>query len=82
MTCRAVGANTCASTPTSGQTLGYDALRRLLSWQNASTSPTQTGSYAYDGSGERVWQQATSTSGGTTTAMTTVSVLEVEEVVT
>lgn len=82
MTCRAVGANTCASAPTSGQMLGYDALRRLLSWQNASTSPTQTGSYAYDGRGERVWQQATNTSGGTTTATTTVQVLGKEDTIT
>ena len=54
----------------------------MLSWQNASTSPTQTGSYAYDGSGERVWQQVTNTSGGTTTATTTVQVEGVEDTVT
>ena len=49
----------------SGQQLGYDALRRLISWQNEATSPTQTASYAYNGSGERV--QQTVTSGGATT---------------
>ncbi|MBF6592096.1 MAG: hypothetical protein IVW57_16425 [Ktedonobacterales bacterium] len=41
-----------------GQALGYDALRRLLSWQNTTTSPTQTASYASDGEGNRVRRRA------------------------
>lgn len=56
----------CANAPAAGQTLGYDALRRLLSWQNTDSSLMQTGSYAYIGGGERVWQQEwiTSSDGG------------------
>jgi hypothetical protein len=57
MTCRAAGASTCTNATPTGQALGYDALRRLISWQNASRNPTATG--AYDGSGSRVWQQDT-----------------------
>jgi RHS repeat-associated protein len=82
MTCRAVGATTCTGGSPTGQVLGYDGLRQLISWQNASTSPTATEAYAYDGSGERVWQQATSTSGGVTTTTTTSYVLGVQEVTT
>src|SRR5262249_53309688 len=72
-TCRSVGSISCASfTGPTGQQLGYDALGRLLTWQNASSSPTATGAYAYEGAGERVWQQDPATSGSTTTT-TTVS---------
>ena len=35
----------------SDQVLGYDALRRLITWQNQATNPTQTASYAYNGEG-------------------------------
>ena len=65
MTCRAVGSLLCTTTgsPT-GQVLGYDALRRLISWQNARSLPTATAAYAYDGEGTRVWQQTTSGPGG------------------
>ena len=52
----------------------YDAMRRLLSWQNAASSPTSTASYAYDGEGNRVWQQTTSS--GTTTTTTYVGTYE------
>jgi hypothetical protein len=46
MTCRAVNTSqTCTGTPT-GQTMAYDALCRLLSWQNAASSPT---GYDYNG---------------------------------
>lgn len=55
-----IGSLSCATTgsPT-GKALGYDALRRLISWQNASSLPTATAAYAYDGEGQRVWQQTT-----------------------
>ena len=43
-----------------GQQLGYDALRRLITWQNTVNNPTKTASYAYNGSGERVQQSVTS----------------------
>src|SRR5262249_36350505 len=78
--CRSVGSLSCASfTGPTGQQLGYDALGRLLTWQNASSSPTATGAYAYDGAGERVWQQDTATSGPTTTT-TTVSYILGDEI--
>jgi len=80
LTCRAVGASTCTNATPTGQALGYDALRRLISWQDASTTPTATGAYAYDGSGSRVWQQDTSTSGGVTTTTTTTYILGVDEI--
>ncbi len=50
------------------QILGYDALRRLISWQNAPSSPTSTASYAYDGEGQRVQQSVTSNGTTTTTS--------------
>jgi RHS repeat-associated protein len=66
MTCRApTSSTTCSGTP-SGQTMAYDQLRRMLTWQNTPSSPTQTASYVYDGEGERV-QQAVTASGTTTT---------------
>ena len=80
LTCRAVGASTCTNATPTGQALGYDALRRLISWQDATTSPTATGAYAYDGSGSRVWQQDTSTSGGVTTTTTTTYILGIAEI--
>jgi YD repeat-containing protein len=74
-TCRAVGATSCGST---NEQLTYDALGRLLQWQNATTAPTASEQYAYDGSGSRVWQQASQTSGSTTTTTTITYVLSVE----
>jgi RHS repeat-associated protein len=53
-------------TSRNGQVLGYDALQRLISWQNSASNPTSTASYGYDGAGERVEQQTT-TNGTTTT---------------
>jgi hypothetical protein len=76
-TCRAVGVTICGS---GNEQLTYDPLGRLLTWQNAATSPTASEQYAYDGSGQRVWQQASSTSGGTTTTTSITYVLGVEEV--
>ena len=52
----------------SGQVLGYNALRQLITWQNQATSPTQTASYAYNGNGERVQQSVTSSGTTTTTS--------------
>ncbi|HKV85888.1 MAG TPA: hypothetical protein VJN88_15150, partial [Ktedonobacterales bacterium] len=76
MTCRAVGSLSCTTngTPT-GQLLGYDPLRRLIAWQNATTSAT----YAYDGAGSRVWQQTTSGSGSFQTITTTAYLLGHDE---
>ena len=68
---------TCSGTVT-GQAMSYDAMRRQISWQNATTSPTTTASYGYNGNGERVEQQVTS--GGTTT--TTVYIGGYEEIST
>lgn len=80
---------TCRSTSTTlsqscegggGQQMTYDALRRLLTWQNApGSSPTASEQYAYDGEGNRVWQQATSVNGSTTTTTDTVYALGVDE---
>ncbi len=53
-------------TSRNGQALTYDALQRLISWQNTASNPTSTASYGYDGAGERVEQQTT-TNGTTTT---------------
>jgi RHS repeat-associated protein len=76
MLCRAPNSSlTCSGTPT-GQQIGYDALRRQISWQDATNAPSTTAAYAYDGSGERVEQQVTS--GGTTT--TTLYIGTCEEV--
>jgi RHS repeat-associated protein len=78
MTCRQINSSsTCSGTPT-GQTMAYDALRRLITWQNAANNPTQTASYAYDGSGERVWQQVNQS--GTITS--TLYIGSYEEIVT
>jgi RHS repeat-associated protein len=78
MTCRAPsGTSTCAGTQTGAQ-LGYNNEGELQSWQNASSSPTTTTAFLYDGQGQRAVQQVTQ--GGTTT--TTVYVGEVEEVAT
>jgi RHS repeat-associated protein len=79
LTCRAVGATSCGS---GNEQLTYDPLGRLLTWQNAATSPTASEQDAYDGSGQRVWQQASSTSGSKTTTTSVTYVLGVEEVST
>ena len=80
MTCRAIGSLSCTTngSPT-GQVLGYDALRRLISWQNASSLPTATAAYAYDGEGNRVWQQTVSGPGGAQTTTTTTYLLGHDE---
>jgi RHS repeat-associated core domain len=44
----------------------YDALGRLINWQDTASNPTQTATYAYDGEGARV-QQVVTASGMTTT---------------
>ncbi|MBA2680042.1 MAG: hypothetical protein H0U76_16800, partial [Ktedonobacteraceae bacterium] len=68
MACRAPTSSlTCTGTVT-GQPLSYDARRQLLTWQNATNSPTTTTNYAYNGDGERV-QQAVTASGTTTTTL-------------
>ena len=50
--------------------LSYNALERLIAWQNQPSSPTSTAVYGYDGSGSRVAQ--ITVSGGTTTTTTYV----------
>lgn len=63
--CRApTSSTTCSGTPT-GQSLTYDALNRMIAWQNAPSNPTSTAYDAYDGEGHRIWQQTSN--GGTTT---------------
>ena len=61
-------------TSRNGQVLSYDAMRRMISWQNTASNPTSTASYAYNGEGERVEQQTTSS--GTTTTTTYVGAYE------
>ena len=58
MTCRAIGSLSCTTTgsPT-GQLLGYDALRRLISWQNATTSPTATSAFRSPSPGGTPWRE-------------------------
>jgi RHS repeat-associated protein len=72
MICRAPSSSqTCAGGTPTGQTLSYDVLRRLTTWASDSTgSPSSSAVYAYDGSGQRVYQSVTS--GGTTTNTTYV----------
>lgn len=47
-------------TPT-GAVLSYDKENRLVGWQNAPSNPTSTASFAYDGEGQRVAQNANGT---------------------
>jgi len=61
MTCRApTSSQTCSGTQT-GQQVGYDQLRRILNWKNG-VHFTSSADYAYDGEGNRVIQNSTSTS--------------------
>ncbi len=80
MTCRAPSsAATCAGTTPTGAQLSYDNEGRLSAWQNApGSSPTSSDQFLYDGAGQRVEQQTTS-SGATTT---TVYVGQLEELST
>ncbi len=74
MTCRAPSSSlTCSGTAT-GQSMLYDQLRRLLHWQNQTSSPTTTEGYVYDGEGQRVERAVTT--GGTTTVTYTIGSYE------
>lgn len=80
MTCRAIGSLSCTTNGShTGQALGYDAFRRLISWQNATSLPSATAAYAYDGAGNRVWQQNASGPGGAQTSTTTTYILGHDE---
>lgn len=70
MTCRAAtSATTCAGSTPTGAPLAYDNEGRLAAWQNApGSSLTQSASYLYDGTGQRVQQVATSSGATTTTS--------------
>jgi RHS repeat-associated protein len=74
MTCRAPSSSlTCSGTAT-GQSMTYDHLRRLLHWQNQTSSPTTWEGYVYDGEGQRVERAVTT--GGTTTVTYTIGSYE------
>jgi hypothetical protein len=60
MTCRAPSSSTTCSGTQTGQQLTWDVEGRLATWQNATTSPTVTAKYLYDGEGNRIVQQALS----------------------
>jgi RHS repeat-associated protein len=78
LTCRApTYTTTCSGTQTGAQ-LSYDNEGRLSAWQNAPSSPSSYTTDLYDGEGQRVEQQVT-TSGATTS---TVYVGNLEEVAT
>jgi RHS repeat-associated protein len=67
MSCRAPTSSlTCGGTST-GQQMNYDQLRRMTSWQNQKTAPTNSALYAYDGEGQRVQQTVTNNGTATTT---------------
>jgi RHS repeat-associated protein len=75
MTCRAPTTSaTCISTQTGAQ-LSYNNEGQLSNWQNQPSSPTSTAAFLYDGQGNRVAQQTTSSGSATTT----VYVGELEE---
>jgi len=78
MTCRAPGSASCTNPTPTGQSLTYDPLGQMLTWQSA--DGTASGQYADDGEGDRVWQRAANTSGGVTTTTTVTYVLGVEEI--
>ena len=79
MTCRAPSSSaTCGGGTPNGAQLGYSNENRLMSWQNAPTSPSSSVQFLYDCQGQRVAQQVTQ-GGGTST---TVYVGGVEEITT
>ncbi len=62
MVCRSTSttlAQSCYNGNTGGAQLNYDNEGRLVSWQNAPSSPTTTVSDAHDGEGQRVAQRVT-----------------------
>ena len=82
MMCRAPSsATTCSGTKT-GQALTWDVEGRLSNWQNATTSPTVTAKYLYDGEGNRVVQQVVDSTAGTTTTTSYVGRLETYSITT
>jgi RHS repeat-associated protein len=68
-------ATTCSGAPT-GQSLTWDVEGRLANWQNATTNPTVTAKYLYDGEGNRVVQQVVDSTAGSTTTTSYVGSLE------
>jgi hypothetical protein len=80
VTCRTVGYTSCTTNTPLGQQLTYDTLGELTAWRDDITSASA--SYAYDGEGRRVYQQAVSTDGPTTTTTTITYVFGGSEEVT
>lgn len=79
MTCRAASPSTTCSGTQTGAQLSYDNEQRLVSWQNAPSSPSSTDAYLYDGDGDRVAQQVTSGLPGSPVTTTTVYVGNIAE---
>src|SRR5579859_7937945 len=79
MTCRAASPSTTCSGTQTGAQLAYDNEQRLISWQNAPTSPSSTDAYLYDGEGNRVAQQVTTGLPGSPSTTTTVYVGNIAE---
>ena len=69
-------ATTCAGGAPTGQQLTWDAEGRLAAWQNTRSGPTLTAQYLYDGEGNRVVQQVTDSTAGTTTTTSYIGSLE------
>jgi RHS repeat-associated protein len=78
MCARALGAGASCGGTGSGAQLSYDPAGRLAAWQDTPSNPTYTAGFLYDGQGNRVEAQTTS-SGSTTT---TVYVGSLEQVAT
>ena len=83
MQCRAPSSSTaCAGTTKTGQALTWDVEGRLSNWQNATTSPTVTAKYLYDGEGNRVVQQVVDSTAGSTTTTSYVGSLATYSITT
>src|SRR5690348_14036599 len=65
-----------------GQSLTWDVEGRLSNWQNTTTSPTVTAKYLYDGEGNRVVQQVTDSTAGSTTTTSYIGSLETYAITT
>lgn len=78
MTCRApTSSQICSGGNPTGQVLQYDAERHLVQWQSQPSGAQQYTQNAYDGDGDRVWEQVTN---GSTT--TTIYLGQLEEIST
>src|SRR6185312_764330 len=82
MQCRAPSSSTTCSGTKTGQSLTWDVEGRLSNWQNTTTSPTLTAKYLYDGEGNRVVQQVTDSTAGSTTTTSYIGSLETYSITT